>query len=312
MTGAALRHHALVYDDDEDFVAALAPFVADGLRDGDAVVAAVTRHNIDLLRRALGADARAVTFIDRDLWYVRPASTIAGWFGLIDEARARGHRSVRVIGEVAFGAGARRDTWLRYESAINAILATTPAWIICPYDTRRLPEPVITGAWLTHPVVAADRPSALYQQPGRLLRSWAEPLPPIAGEPLLAIGLDDPADPRRARCVVQAVARGLGWQRPAIDDLLLVVTEVAINALVHGRPDRRLKVWIEDTAITCEVTDNGDGFPDPLVGYRPPAHPDRHGLGLWLAGQLSDALATDHHNGVTRVRFRFSRPPARS
>ena len=96
MTAAALRHHALVYDDDEDFVAALAPFVADGLRDGDAVVAAVTRHNIDLLRRTLGADAREVTFIDRDLWYVRPASTIAGWFGLIDEAPRPGSRGTTI------------------------------------------------------------------------------------------------------------------------------------------------------------------------------------------------------------------------
>ncbi|WP_433361070.1 anti-sigma factor RsbA family regulatory protein [Actinoplanes sp. CA-142083] len=309
MTCAPLTHEALIYDDDEGFVAALRPFAADGLRDGSAVVAVVTGHNIDLLRQSLGDEAGEVTFIDRDSWYVRPASTIAGWIGLIDGARARGQESVRVIGEVAFGEGARHDTWIRYESAINDVFATTPAWIVCPYDTRALPDRIITSARRTHPVVTAGRrePSGSYQPPGHLLRILAEPMPPITPEPLVAIRLDDPMDPRRARYAVQAVARGLGWGRRAIDELSLVVTEIAVNSLVHGRPDRQLKVWIEPDAITCEATDNGDGFPDPLVGYRPPANPQQRGAGLWLAAQLSDRLGADHRDGVTRVRFRVCR-----
>jgi anti-sigma regulatory factor (Ser/Thr protein kinase) len=309
MTCSALVHEALVYDDDAGFVAALTPFAADGLRDGDAVVAAVTGRNIDLLRQSLGDDAGRVTFIDRDDWYVRPASTIAGWVDLLDAAQARGQRSIRIIGEVAFGARGRHDTWIRYESAINDVFAESPAWIVCPYDTRRLPDRIIDGARLTHPVVDAGRhgPSELYQPPGELLRALLEPLPPIAREPLVAVSLEDPVGPRRARYAVQAVAQGLGLPRPAIDDLLLVVTEIAVNSIVHGRPERHLKVWIDSAAITCEVTDNGDGFADPLVGYRPPAHPEHHGAGMWLAAQLSDWLATDHRDGLTRVRFRFNR-----
>ncbi len=309
MTGAKLIHEALFYDDDDGFVAALTPFLADGLRDGDAVVAAVTGHNIDLLRQGLGGDADQVNFIDRDAWYVRPASTIAGWAGLLNTAQARGQRSMRIIGEVAFGSGPRHDTWIRYESAINDVFAAAPAWIICPYDTRRLPDRIIDGARRTHPVVAAGRrePSELYQEPCHLLRTLAEPLPPITQEPLLAVSLADPIGPRRARYAVQAVAQGLGWQRPAIDNLLLVVTEIAVNSLVHGGGDPQLRVWIEHTAIACEVTDNGDGFADPLVGYRAPAHPEHHGVGLWLASQLSDWFAIDDRDGTTRVRFRISR-----
>jgi anti-sigma regulatory factor (Ser/Thr protein kinase) len=309
MTVGKLIHEALVYDDDEEFATALTPFLADGLRDGDAVVAAVTGDKIDLLRQCLGDDAGQVTFLDSDAWYVRPASTIAGWTDLLNAAQSRGQRSIRIVGEVAFDSGARQDTWIRYESAINDVFAAAPAWIICPYDTRHLPDRIITGARRTHPVVAAGRrePSGLYQQPCHLLRTLAEPLPPITREPLVAVSLADPMGPRRARHAVQAVAHGLGWQRPAIDDLLLVVTEIAVNSLVHGRGDRHLSVWIEHTTITCEVTDNGDGFADPLVGYRPPAHPERRGAGLWLANQLSDWLAIDHRDGTTRVRFRFSR-----
>jgi anti-sigma regulatory factor (Ser/Thr protein kinase) len=321
MTAATLLHEALLYDDDAGFAAALTPFVTDGLRGGEAVVAVVTGHNIDLLRQSLGGDADRVTFIDRDTWYLRPASTIAGWIGLLDDARAQGHRSVRAIGEVAFDAGAGHDTWIRYESAANAVFADAPAWIICPYDTRSLPDRVIAGARLTHPVVSAGRrrPSrpdgtgtaagnARYRPPDDLLRAMPEPLPPINREPLVAVNLEDPVSPRRARYAVQAVAQGLGWQRPAIDELLLVVTEVAVNSLVHGRPERLLQVWIEDSAITCEVTDHGGGFADPLVGYRPPDRPADHGTGLWLAAQLSDGFAADHRDGVTRVRFRFGRP----
>jgi anti-sigma regulatory factor (Ser/Thr protein kinase) len=308
MTRATLIHEAFVYDDDEAFVAALAPFLTDGLRAGEAAVAAVTRHNTDLLRKGLGDDAAKVTFIDRDAWYVRPATTIAGWADLLTAVRARGHRSVRIIGEVAFGTRPRHDTWIRYESAVNDVFAEVPAWIVCPYDTRRLPARIIRDARRTHPVVTAAgrEPSELYEHPGDLLRRVAEPLPPIARDPLVTVSLDVPMGARRARYVVQAVAQGLSWPQPAIDDLLLVVTEIAVNSLVHGRRDRHLKVWIEPAAITCEVTDHGDGFADPVVGYRPPAQSNQHGVGLWLSHQLSDWLAADHRDGTTRVRFRFT------
>ncbi|MFI5889928.1 anti-sigma factor RsbA family regulatory protein [Actinoplanes sp. NPDC051513] len=309
MTGATLVHEALIYDDDEGFVSAVTPFLAEGIRDGDAVVAAVTGHNIDLLRQGLGDDAGQVTFVDRDIWYVRPASTIAGWADLLSSARAQGHRAVRIVGEVAFGTPARRDSWIRYESALNDVFAAAPAWVICPYDTRRLPEKVISSARRTHPVVRADgrEPSRMYQRPRRLLRAIAEPVPPIRRDPLAVVSLDVPRSARRARYVVQAVAEGLGWQGPAIDDLLLVVHEIAVNSIVHGRGDRELRVWIEDTTITCEVIDHGDGFSDPLAGYRPPAPPGHDGMGLWIAKQLSDWLAIDHRDGTTRVRFCLSR-----
>ncbi|NMO52906.1 sensor histidine kinase [Actinoplanes sp. TBRC 11911] len=308
MSRATLIHEAFVYDDDEDFVAALVPFLTDGLRDGEAVVAAVAKHNTNLLRRGLGDDADRVTFIDRDTWYVRPATTIAGWTDLLTSVRARGHESIRIIGEVAFGSRTRHDSWVRYESAVNDIFATAPAWIICPYDTRRLPGRIIADARRTHPVVTADRrgPSESYQQPADLLRTLAEPLPPISRAPLVTMSLDVPMGARRARYVVQAVAEGLGWPRPAIDDLLLAVTEIAVNSVIHGRAERHLSVWIEPTAITCEVTDHGDGLADPLVGYRPPAQSVEHGVGLWLAHQLSDWMATDRRDGTTRVRFRFT------
>src|SRR3982751_3750104 len=107
MASRTLAHDAMFYDSDREFASALTPFVRDGLAGDDAVVAAVTVANAGVLRDALGEDASAVSFIDRDEWYQRPASTVAGWQRLLLEANGRGHRHVRLIGEVGFGAAER-------------------------------------------------------------------------------------------------------------------------------------------------------------------------------------------------------------
>ena len=109
----AFLHEALIYDDDEKFVAALAPFLAEGLDRGEAAIAVVPGHNTGLLRESLGAAADRVTFLDSADWYRRPAVTIAAWKQLLGAALDRGHPSLRVVGEVAFGAGERHDSWTR-------------------------------------------------------------------------------------------------------------------------------------------------------------------------------------------------------
>jgi MEDS: MEthanogen/methylotroph, DcmR Sensory domain len=44
--------------------------------------------------------------------------------------------------------------WFRYESIINVAFASSPATIVCSYDTRYVPESVLTNARRTHPEVA--------------------------------------------------------------------------------------------------------------------------------------------------------------
>jgi anti-sigma regulatory factor (Ser/Thr protein kinase) len=305
----SLSHEAFLYERDEEFVAVLWPFLAEGLRRGEGAVVAVTAYNIGLLRDALGADAGAVTFLDRDTWYARPAATIAGWTGLLRQALAHGRPAVRIVGEVQFGSADRHDTWSRYESAVNAVFADAPARIICPYDRRRLPERVVAGASRTHPMVRVGRrrPSDAYQEPRDLLRTLAEPLPPVGHEPLIAMSLSEPTGPREARRALRALAAALRWDRPRTEELLLVTNEIAVNSLRHGGDGQRLDAWIDQDTITCDVTDHGSGPFDPLAAYRPPRAPERRGVGLWLANQLSDWLAIEHHNGVNRVRFQLSR-----
>ncbi|BCL17314.1 sensor histidine kinase [Micromonospora sagamiensis] len=300
---AALTHDAMFYDTDDEFVTRLLPFIHEGLAQGQAVTAAVTTANITLLRDALGHDATAVSFIDRDGWYQRPASTVAGWRRLLTEASGRGHRRVRMIGEVAFGAQERHTTWTRYEAALNELFADAPAWIVCPYDSRTLPATVLTDARRTHPAVfdPVRRDSDTYLPPRRFLTAVPEPMPSVTGPPALTMVLHDTMAPARhaVRQLLEASAH------PArLDDLMIVLSEIVANGLRHGRGHRELRLWWHAPTVTCEVSDAGPGPADPLLGYLPPpSGVGVGGRGLWIAQQLCDALAIGCRDGENRVRF---------
>jgi hypothetical protein len=154
-----LRHDALLYASDREFVDTLVPFVRDGLDGDEPVITVTTPGNIGLLRRALGADASQVTFVDAADWYRHPPRTIADYHRTVDEHLAGGSARVRVIGEVRFGETEKQQAeWVRYEAALNHAFAASPAWIVCPYDLRVLPAPVLRYAPQTHRHVLHDGP----------------------------------------------------------------------------------------------------------------------------------------------------------
>jgi hypothetical protein len=49
---------------------------------------------------------------------------------------------------------AETTAWTRYESILNISFASSPATIMCPYDTRSLSVEVVADASRTHPGVA--------------------------------------------------------------------------------------------------------------------------------------------------------------
>jgi anti-sigma regulatory factor (Ser/Thr protein kinase) len=306
---ATLTHEAFIFDSDDEFVATLTPYLREGLAHGHGLVAAVTHSNLNLLRESLGADAAEVTLIDRDDWYRRPSTTVAGWTRLLHGAKARGCSFVRIIGEVAFGSSEHHATWARYEAALNSLFAESPAWIICPYDTRRLPDTVVSDARRTHPGLAGPvrGHSRDYQQPDEFFNATPEPLPAVVGPPVAQLPLDTVDSIAIARRLVRRIAEDDGWAGLRLDEALLVLTEIVSNSFRHGTGRRELRVWTSDGSLVGEVTDEGPGLPDPLLGYRPVPDTAAGGRGLWISHQLCDRLVIHHDGGITRARFVIER-----
>lgn len=169
-----LQHRGLTYGADDEFVAAMAPFLAEGARHGDRLLAVTTAANIDLLRGALGAAADDVDFVDAVEWYLSPAVALDRYRRYVDEGVAKGYPWVRVIGEPVWRGRNAHEVlaWTRYESFINASLSSAPATIVCPYDTRTVPESVVADAQRTHPEMVDGggvRPSPRYVDTGQFL-----------------------------------------------------------------------------------------------------------------------------------------------
>jgi anti-sigma regulatory factor (Ser/Thr protein kinase) len=288
-------HDALIYATDAELTDALVPFVRDGLAAGEPVVAVVPPASADLLRAALGTDGDAVAYVDADSWYARPAQTIQAYAHVLDDHIDSGARQVRVIGEVRFGetTGSHVD-WTRYEAALNHVFATSPAWIVCPYDERVLPWSVVSDARRTHSRVVergrwADSP--YYLPPEQLMRWLAAP-EPEPGRCLLRVGVDADSGFAQARQLLAAVAAASGLDRARVEDLVTAANEVITNGVRHGAGGVELVVSVCGPDLVCEVVDQGAGIPDELAGYVPLDRRNEpvDGMGLWLARYLCDRL----------------------
>jgi len=87
------------------------------------------------------------------------------------------------------------------------------------------------------------------------------------------------------RCTAEALA---GWglaDTPRADDVLLCVSELVTNALLHGVPpgrQLRLLLRFDGHALVVEVHDSGPGVPHVVYDG------DEGGRGLLLVSALSD------------------------
>ncbi|MEU1391287.1 MULTISPECIES: sensor histidine kinase [unclassified Nonomuraea] len=303
-----LVHQALVYSTDAGFLAAAVPFCRDGLAARERVLVVTTAANIDLLARALGGDAGEVEFVEAGGWYDAPGRTLASYGRYLDAYRDA-HPRVRVIGEPVWHGRtpAEEAEWTRYESVVNAAFAVRPAWMVCAFDARAVPDRVVAGARRTHPgLLTGDGPRAStdYVEPESFsCASDHDPLPP---PPPGATGLRFDGDLHRVRRHVRTTAERLGLSRALTDRLLLTVNEVAANAVEHGGGHGDLAIWTDGNAVVCDVTDPGK-LTTVLPGYLPPAPTALRGHGLWVVRQLCDLLQVRSEPAGTRFRLRLLR-----
>jgi serine/threonine-protein kinase RsbW len=63
------------------------------------------------------------------------------------------------------------------------------------------------------------------------------------------------------RHAVEKWLHGIGWPKPVIEDVTLIVTELFGNALTHGKPHIKITIGVIAGCVCGAVTDHGPGTP---------------------------------------------------
>ena len=302
----AFSHEAFFYAGATAFLEGTVPFIQDGLAADEAVFVVVAAAKIEQLREALGRDERRVSFADMGEVGRNPARIIPAWRDFLGEGGAG--RVARGIGEPVF-AGRTPDELIecqRHEALLNVAFAGGSAWrLLCPYDTSSLGADVVHAARHSHRFVTDGQ---LLEESGDYRGdTWLGPgddhLPELAGAPLLLSFGAGRLEPVR-EFVTEHSAGALG--APELSDLLLALTEVASNSLIHGGGAGTVRLWTSPSAVVCEVRDQG-WIRQPLVGRARPNPDNENGRGLWMVNQLCDLVQLRSSPAGTVVRMHVHR-----
>ncbi|MGM1061838.1 anti-sigma factor RsbA family regulatory protein [Saccharothrix sp. Mg75] len=302
-------HEALLYRDDEQYLAGAVPFVRDGLAAGEPVLVAVPRRGITLLRGALGPAADHVEFLDMRQAGRNPGRIIPGVLAAFADNSSAAR--VRIVGEAVWPERTELEypACVQHEAMVNTAFEDRPAWMLCPYDASALAPHVVRDVETTHPVVADGgrrRPSTGYREPFLTAEEFNRPLPePPADATTCRFDLDALADARR---LVAGFATATGLSADQVEDLVLAVNELTTNSVVHAGGTGTLLVWREDDVVVCEVRDTGR-LDNPMVGRHNPGARTPGGYGVMLVNLLCDLVRVHAHGDGTAIRV-YVGPPA--
>lgn len=287
---SAFEHAALFYDDDEQLVTGVVEHVRAGLETEDAVVVALPDVHLDLVRGALGGDARSVVLQEARRLGCNPARLIPALHTFVDQHPGR---RVRAIGEGLWpGRPAdERGAHLQHDALTNVAFAEHPVTMLCPYDTRGLDADAAADARAAHPLLVEDGtpvPNATYGDPIKLAEAVSGPFPeaPEVGETVVYRA---PLGPRAVRRAVAEHASAAGLRAERVADFCLAVHEVAVNTVVHTEGPGILSLWHTEDRVVAEIQDAGY-VEDPLIGRHPPGPEDGRGYGLFLTHRLCDLV----------------------
>jgi anti-sigma regulatory factor (Ser/Thr protein kinase) len=283
-----MRHSLFVYDDDNALAGKMAQFVGWGLADSQPVIVVLERWKRELLADALGSDADTISFLDRGAFLSRPEAAVAGFDGMFRRLERDGATAIRVFGEPRWDVHAEWNSWISFEAILNRAFVHHPVWLLCGYDAREVPEPVLDGAFETHPEVLTDdwARSPHYHDPEDVVSSRTPTPAPLTN--LHALRLH--GGPRGFRESLRAELVAAGVSQLEAENMLVAAGEVLANAQRHGGETLSVSVGRVGDRFVCEVSDDGPGINDPLAGFLPPRPGHADGAGLWVARQLTRQL----------------------
>jgi anti-sigma regulatory factor (Ser/Thr protein kinase) len=304
---AEFRHEALIYDDDEEFLAGAVPFLRAGLAAGERALVAVSRTQTALLEAALGTDAAEIRFADMEGLGRNPARIIPFWRQFVDDAEGR---PVRGIGEPVWPGREHDeiDECQRHEFLLNVAFEGRSAWtLLCPYDGSALGAEVLDRVGDSHRRVVANGVAAEVSGHPDRVDCFAGEFP---GRPPVMDAFAFSRDGlRQVRRRVEQAAMLIGVPADRVVDLVLATSELAANSVVHGGGTGTFRIWRKDGRVVVEVEDAGR-IEEPLVGRIRPTQTQLSGRGLWLANQLCDLVQI--RSGINGTTVRLHTELARS
>src|SRR3989441_2351499 len=288
----AFRHEALFYSGESDFLAGTLSFIRASIAAEEPILVAVGDGRIQALKSELNGGGELVQFADMAQIGRNPPCIIPVWGEFVSE-HAAGGRALRGIGEPIWPGrtAAELVECQRHESLLNLAFAGAPGfWLLCPYDADALDSEVLEEACRSHPFVAEDsvpRTSDSYLGPGVAPSPFGGELQPPSREPdEVAFSI---TSLRAMRGFVADRGRSAGLDANRTADLVLAVSEVASNSVLHGGGGGHLRVWRDGEELLCGVRDHGR-FDPPLVGRERPTDDQSSGRGLWLLNHLCDLV----------------------
>lgn len=311
LAGDPVRHSALFYSGERDYLDGTLPFVREGLAAGDPVAIAVPGPNLELLRDALGGDAAGVHMSDMRVAGRNPGRIIPGVLAAFADAHPAARR-VWLIGEPIWPGRTRQEypACVQHEALINIAFAGRRVSILCPYDAAGLDPAVMADAKATHPIFrrAGTEEASRAFAPDAIFNAYNKPFPPpnpdSGAMTVLEFTFAELVEVRRA-AAEQAAGHALTQDRVGIVEM--VVNELAVNSVRHGGGAGRLRLWAEDGLFICEVADKGH-LTDPLAGRRNVGLSVNGERGLFLAYHWSDLLRLHTTPGGTVIRAHYALP----
>ena len=296
-----VRHAAWLYQTPQEHLSAIDEFVRGGVAAGEPVLIVVPRS--ELPAGWLPPGGPDVVVADMADTGRNPARVIP----LIQEFLLQyGSRAVRCLDESAWPrrTAAELQEAARHEALINLAFASSDIQVLCPYNARTLPQPVLSDARRTHPWLCQhgiDEVCPDYLDPEDYLAALDKPL--VA--PASAECLTYERDLRPVRAMVADVAQAAGLSPARCTDLVIAASEIAANTLQHAGGAGVVRIWLGDGEVLCQIEDNGY-IANPMAGSSRPAMDLPGGQGLWLVNQVCDLTEFRTSEYGTTIRLHMS------
>jgi anti-sigma regulatory factor (Ser/Thr protein kinase) len=305
LAAARFRHESLLYACDEEFLAGTLGAIEQARDAGRPVLAAVAQEKVALLRRALGRRAHGVAFADIRELARNPARIIPAWARFLRE-NAPGEQPALGIGEPVWPG--RSDAELveceRHELLANLAFRHGQRWrLLCTYDRERLGDEVLDAARRSHPLNLCGgdcQASDAYREPDWSAVAFGGRLaPPRAAVTELPFSREHLGDVRR---MIRRAALDAELAPERSEQFVLAVSELAANSVQYGGGGGSARIWRQDGALLCEVSDRGR-LHSALAGRVQPRPEQLCGRGLWLVNQLCDLvqIRSGAHGTAVRV-----------